>query len=513
MINQKPKQLSLYSILYNKIPKNHILKLINSVVNFSFINKLLEGSYCKYYGRPAKEPEMMAKLCILQYLYNLSDVRIIEEVAINLAFMWFLGINPDDELPDASLLAKFRKHRIKGTELDDIITEVVRQCIQKGIIKGTEINIDATHTHANTLKKSSTKILKQISKKIFIELEKEVGKVPDEVNQDIPKYDESIEKDQARGDMVKYFIEVVKTVEKNVTETSAPQTTKLINEIKELLSDPKFVVQKGIRSLVDKEARVGYKTATDSFFGYKTEFTMIADERIITAVEVNDGAHCDGKNFDNLLKQTQKSGLKINALYGDKAYFRKAILDTLKTENIEAMIPVSEMVYKLDESKYSYNKDSDQWFCELGNHTVSSKAKYRKNGKVIAYKFNVDQCSKCQKRNECYKGRDKSRILEVGVNTMDYYELSQIAKTDEFKTRYRKRSSIEWKNGEMKRFHGLYRARGYGLRSMSLQAKLTAIAVNLKRIAAMVFSHLYEFCLFAVKFEKQSNFIPIVCHF
>ncbi len=38
----KSKQISLYSQLYNKIPENHILKRIESVVNFSFINKLLE---------------------------------------------------------------------------------------------------------------------------------------------------------------------------------------------------------------------------------------------------------------------------------------------------------------------------------------------------------------------------------------------------------------------------------------------------------------------------------------
>jgi len=38
----------------------------------------------------------------------------------------------------------------------------------------------------------------------------------------------------------------------------------------------------------------------------------------------------------------------------------------------------------------------------------------------------------------------------------------------------------------MKRFHGLVRARGWGLRSMTIQAKLTAIAVNLKRIAALI---------------------------
>ena len=43
-------------------------------------------------------------------------------------------------------------------------------------------------------------------------------------------------------------------------------------------------------------------------------------------------------------------------------------------------------------------------------------------------------------------------------------------------------------NGEMKNFHGLDRARGYGLKSVALQAKLTAYAVNLKRIAAILSS-------------------------
>jgi transposase len=87
MLKNTPKQLSLYSILYDKIPKNHILKVINEAVDFSFINKLLEDSYSKKMGRPAKEPEMMTKLLILQYLYNLSDVKIIEEVSLNLAYM------------------------------------------------------------------------------------------------------------------------------------------------------------------------------------------------------------------------------------------------------------------------------------------------------------------------------------------------------------------------------------------------------------------------------------------
>lgn len=51
----------------------------------------------------------------------------------------------------------------------------------------------------------------------------------------------------------------------------------------------------------------------------------------------------------------------------------------------------------------------------------------------------------------------------------------------------------------MKNHHGLDRAREYGLRSMSTQAKLTAIAVNLKRIANILSSKLDVF-LFVFKF-------------
>ena len=135
MLKKEPKQLSLYSILYNRIPENHLLKKINCAVDFSFINKLVEDSYCKYFGRPAKEPEMMLKLLILQYLYNLSDIQVIDETRVNLAYMWFVGINPDDELPDPSLLAKFRTQRLKETTLDDIIKEIVKQCVEKDIIR------------------------------------------------------------------------------------------------------------------------------------------------------------------------------------------------------------------------------------------------------------------------------------------------------------------------------------------------------------------------------------------
>jgi transposase len=128
MLKDKDMQLSIYSLLYFKIPENHMLKLIHDEVDFSFINDLLEHSYCRYYGRPAKEPELMVKLLALQYLYKLSDERVIEDASLNLAYMYFLGINPEDELPHPSLLAKFRKLKLKenGITVDDVNGAIIK---------------------------------------------------------------------------------------------------------------------------------------------------------------------------------------------------------------------------------------------------------------------------------------------------------------------------------------------------------------------------------------------------
>ena len=489
MLKNIPQQLSIYSILYDKIPNDHVLKIISKEVDFSFINTLLEDSYCKHFGRPAKEPEMMAKLLILQYLYNLSDVKVIEEAQLNLAYMWFLGINPEDALPDASLLAKFRKYRLKETSVDDIITEVVRQCIDKGIVKGTGLSIDATHTTANTFKAVPERVMKRLAKKLFKSIEKEAKQIPTEINTNIPDYKVIEDPSEAKQVMKNYLEDIITNAETNLKISEMPKTQKVINDAKEILNNPKFIAQKGARSIVDKDARVGYKSHTDSFFGYKVEFGMIPEDRIITNVEVADGAYVDGNKFADIYQRSKDCGLKVDAVYGDKAYFRKSILDILETDEVEAIIPVSLSVYKIDESKFSYNKDSDQWFCEMGNYTVKKvHQKYKKKNDVYRYHFDKTICVNCSKLLECAGKRKSKKVLEVGEYTAQYYEHSQFAKTDEFKEKYKKRASHEWKNGEMKRFHGLDRARGYGLKSMTLQAKLTALAVNLKRIATILSS-------------------------
>ncbi len=49
--------------------------------------------------------------------------------------------------------------------MDEIITEVVKQCVEKNIIKSGGISIDCTHTHANTVKKVPERDIKTYCQK------------------------------------------------------------------------------------------------------------------------------------------------------------------------------------------------------------------------------------------------------------------------------------------------------------------------------------------------------------
>ncbi len=483
------KQMSFFSLLYDKIPEDHVLKQIAEAVDFDFINGLLAFSYCRHFGRPAKEPALMMKLCFLQYLYDLSDEKVMEEAALNLAFLYFLGLNPEDSLPHPSLLAKFRTQRLKDVTLDEVIQEIIRQCIQKGLLNGKGLSVDTTHIEANCTKKVPERIMKHLAKKIFKALEKDNDLIPIAVNTKIPNYKEIEDHNEAKQVMKEYL----ETVMESAAPYAGEETKKVIEEASELLSDEKFLLQKGVRSLSDQDARVGSKSKTSQFFGYKAEFTMTTEERLITAVEVHSGEYTDGKEFGPLLQQTLKTGVLVKELYGDKAYFRKDILDELEKQKIKGYIPVSASVYKVDEELFSYNKDSDQWFCFMGNHTVSCKktcCNKPERGKVydqLVYHFDKEQCKNCPHRDTCIgKKNQKARTLKVAASAPMFYKLSQEQKRPHFQEKYKKRAAQEWKNAEMKRFHGMARARGWGLRSIQIQVKLTAIAVNLKRIAALL---------------------------
>ena len=145
------------------------------------------------------------------------------------------------------------------------------------------------------------------------------------------------------------------------------------------------------------------------------------------------------------------------------------ILEILKRLGAAAYIPISHSTYRIDEKLFKYNKDSDSWTCINGNESGTGKKREKSGRSFITYQFEKECCRNCPHRQECM-GNTKliAKRLDVGTSTPELYEHSQFTKNEEFQERYRIRTTIEPKNSEMKRFHGLGRANGYGLRSRTV---------------------------------------------
>ena len=149
MLRAKSSQVSFYgNHIYDRlIPKDHFLKLLDKAVDFSFVNELCRDAYTPDFGRPAYGPEMMFKMIFLQFLYDVSDRRIEEEVNFNLVLKWFTGLAIDESPPDSSSLTRFRDRL--GEELfTNIFNQIVEITREKGLVSDRLSIVDSTDVKA-----------------------------------------------------------------------------------------------------------------------------------------------------------------------------------------------------------------------------------------------------------------------------------------------------------------------------------------------------------------------------
>lgn len=88
------------SCLEDLVPKNHILRKVDRVIDFGFIYPLVEPLYCKDNGRPSVDPVVLFKIVLIQYLFGIRSMRqTIREIEVNVAYRWFLGYGLYEPIP------------------------------------------------------------------------------------------------------------------------------------------------------------------------------------------------------------------------------------------------------------------------------------------------------------------------------------------------------------------------------------------------------------------------------
>lgn len=491
MLENRYKQITIseHISLYDKIiPKDHFLRKLKENIDFSFVNKLVEKEYSEQYGRPAKEPEMMYKLLFLQIKDLLSDREVIERTKTDMAYKYFLDLNPEDSVPSYSLLSVFRNTKIKDESiLEEMLQETVKQAIEKGIIKSNSIIVDATHTISKNQKRTPTQILREMSKNLRKEIYRNEPNLK-EVFPEKPEETASLEEE------LEYTKKLVKSLKDKITENTNEKIKRKYKKLEEKLTEEKI---EKIQSSIDTDARQGYKSEDNDFFGYKSHVAM-TKERIVTALEVTSGEAPDGKFMKKLVEKSEKAGIKVEEVIGDKAYSGKENLEYGKSKDIKIISRINSVITNGIKSKddgFEYIKDPDTLRCPMGHLAVRkgliSGKKYKdgyRNDKMV-YTFDKKTCLNCPRKAECL-GKNKEqrgKRYQIKILCQAHKEQLEFEQTEYFnKTIREERYKIEAKNAETKIAHGLCKAKSAGLSSVRVQSYITHITTNLKRIIKLM---------------------------
>jgi len=477
LLQQNRIQFSEYGSLYDLIvPKENLLRKINDLIDFSFVYDELVNKYCHNNGRTAESPIRMFKYLLLKTIYDISDIDVVERSRFDMSFKYFLDMSPEDDVINPSSLTKFRKLRLKDTDLLNLlVNKTVSTAIEKGVIRSKSIIVDATHTLSRSNPFSTIEVLRERSK----QLRKTVYKYDEHWKERMPKknIDNDLEKELA------YCKKLERIIEKEQSISSIPAVQEKLNTLKETIED----TQENITLSKDQDAKIGHKSADSSFFGYKTHLAM-TEERIITAAVVTSGEKGDGPELPRLLEISQVNGIDVDTIIGDAAYSGKENIELTSKQNIKIVAKLNPSItqgFRKNEDIFDYNKDADMFVCPAGHIAIRKARQGKKNvgsNQVDTYYFDVKKCKTCPLRNGCYKEGAKSKTYSVSIKSDLHKEQIVFQETEYFKDKAKHRYKIEAKNGELKNVHGYGRAISYGINNMQMQSAMAIFAVNLKRI-------------------------------
>lgn len=91
-IEKNRTQIQMFCI-DDLVPQNHLLRIIDKAIDWTFIYDLVEDKYSHDNGRPSMDPVSLIKIPFIQYLYGIRSMRqTIKEIEVNVAYRWFIGL-------------------------------------------------------------------------------------------------------------------------------------------------------------------------------------------------------------------------------------------------------------------------------------------------------------------------------------------------------------------------------------------------------------------------------------
>ena len=445
--SKKNDQIQMVSI-DQLVPKDHLLRKIDSCIDFSFIYDLVEDKYCPDNGRPSIDPVTLIKIPLIQYMYGIKSMRqTIKEIEVNMAYRWFLGLDFYDKVPHFSTFGKNYKRRFEGTDLfEQIFQNILMQCMKKGLVDTSLVFVDSTHVKACANRKKAKNIL--VAKKAA------------------RAYDEAL-KEEINKDRQAHGKKPLKEKEEDKQDEEDPSR----NRSRKV-------------SLTDPESGWFHKGEHKEVFAYNIQAACDKHGWMLS-YSIHPGNENDSKTFPVIYEKIKELAPKMIVM--DAGYKTPAIAKKLLDDGIEPLMP-----YKRPQTKkgyfrkheYVYDEYYDCYICpndQILSYRTTNREGYRE------YKSDGEICAGCPYLAQCTQS--KEHVKTVTRHVWEEY----MEKSDEIRYRtgskeiYEKRKeTIERNFGTAKEHHGMRYTQQIGREKMAMKVGLTFACLNMKKLARIL---------------------------
>jgi transposase len=492
--------------LEEQVPADHLLRRVAEAVDFSFVRRMTARFY-SHTGQPSVDPVVLFKMALLGYLYGItSERRLVQEIALNLAYRWFLGYDLDEAIPDHSVLSKARA-RFGPTVYLGFFTEIIRQCAKAGLVRGNLLYVDSTLVAADA-------DVNRVGSRALVSQLPDIGEHVARIWEENPAPDPPGEgADGTPSSTLRVVRAAPPTEDTAPADTARPAFPRVVAPTRSAESlepppepgdppspahrvgpgdqpnRPLLLLNERVVSRTDPDAEVVQHQHAPADLYYKVHVGVDGGRaRIVTAVEVTGGGIADEHLLGRVIREHEgNTGRTVQEVVADTKYGTISNYLTLEQRAIAPSIPLKPSTAERREvpiERFSYDPVADRFTCPEGKMLTRQGVSNVSTvvGGVI-YRAHPRDCSACPLKVACCgeaQARTVFRANDQGVRE----RVIRYLKTRQARASIRRRKAwIETVFGDGKERRGLRRARFRGRDRVRIQAWMIATAQNIRQLA------------------------------
>ena len=424
--------------LDKRIRQDHLLRQIDNLIDFDFIYDEVEDAYGSK-GNVSVPPPVILKMMLLLVLYNVrSERELMDTIPERLDWLWFLGYDLDDDIPDHSVLSKARA-RWGTNAFQGFFERIVIQCADAGLVQGRKLFMDSSDIQADASNNSvvNTKDIKRYLQKSY------------------------------------------RSFERRLEDASEPPDDDDLTPPKTGSANSKFV------STTDPDASVQRKGAGRSKLQYKVHRAVDETHEVITATTVTSASVNEANLMAPLLNAHKRTmGKMARVCVADSKYGTIGNYLACYDMKVKGHFESIEKAHRghgvrkgiLPKESFIYRRQSDSFICPEGEEL--KRRNFNKNRQQFEYMASMKTCGKCHLLDQCTRSKT-GRSLKRHLRQNELDIMLEHAGSKQSQKDIRKRQHLMERSFARGSRYGFKRARWRRLWRVKIQELLTATVQNI----------------------------------